>query len=82
MKPVKTFVSVAVLVLALAVNAPAGEQQTPGKNTSTPPPPEPIISTYDGAPTLYDPNNEQSEVTPETSDYLWYELVAALLSIY
>jgi hypothetical protein len=81
MKPVKTFVSIAVLLLALAVQAPAGEQQTPG--AAAQPSPTPNTMTYSGADTtpLGDPS-EQSGETVETSDYLFFEAIKALFSLY
>lgn len=84
MKPVKTFVSVAVLLFALADNTRAGEQQTPGY-TTPPPPPAHATSTSsvtDASPTLADPYSEQSGETVETSDYLLFEALAALFSLY
>jgi len=83
MKPVKTFVSIAVLLLALAVQAPAGEQQTPGAVAQ--PSPTPNAMTYSGAdttPLLGDPYSEQSGETVETSDYLLFEAFKALFSLY
>ncbi len=76
MKLVKNFVFAVLLVSAIAVNTPAGEQDTPGY---VPPPPpratstteDPIIST-DGV----------GGVTAETSDYFLIETLAALLSVY
>ena len=82
MKPVKTLVSVAVLLLALAVNTPAGEQETPGY--VTPPPPRVMTTSTeaDNSPTLSDPYSEQSGETIETSDYLLFEALTALLLLY
>lgn len=82
MKPVKTFVSIAALLLVLAVQAPAGEQQTPGAVAQ--PSPTPNTMTYNGADTtpLGDPYSEQSGETVETSDYLFFEAIKALLSVY
>lgn len=83
MKPVKTFVSVAVLVFAFAIHAPAGEQQTPGAVPT--PTPTNATSTFTGtvdAPSLDDSYYEQSGETVDTSDYLLFEAFAALLSLY
>jgi len=78
MKPVKTLVSVAVLLLALAVNTPAGEQETPGY---VPPPPRIMTTSTEAgtSTTLSDPYSEQSG---ETSDYLMFEALTALLLLY
>jgi hypothetical protein len=81
MKPVKTLVSVVVLLLALAVNTLAGEQETPGYV----PPPSRVMTTSteaDTSPTLSDPYSEQSGETIETSDYLLFETLTALLYLY
>lgn len=82
MKPVKTFVSIAVLLLALAVQAPAGEQQTPGAVAQ--PSPTPNAITYSGVDTtpLGDPYSEQPGETVDTSDYLLFEALKALFSLY
>jgi len=83
MKPVKTFVSIVVLLLALTVQTPAGEQQTPG--AAAQPSPTPNALTYSGAdatPTLGDPDSEQFGETVETSDYLLFEAFKALFSLY
>jgi len=79
MKPVKNFVFAVLLVSAIAVNTPAGEQETPGY---VPPPPSSATSTYEDT-TVSDSYTEQTgDVTAETSDYLFYEALAALLSVY
>jgi hypothetical protein len=82
MKPVKTLVSVALLLLAFTVNAPAGEQQTPGAAAQPSPTPTNIVSTTATStyPSLSDP--EQSGDTIDTSDYLLFEALQALLSLY
>ena len=81
MKPVKTVVSVALLLLAFTVNAPAGEQQTPGAVAQPSPTPTNIVSTTatNTYPSLSDPYSEQSG---DTSDYLLFEALQALLSLY
>ena len=83
MKPVKTFISIVVLLLALAAQAPAGEQQTPG--AAAQPSPTPNAMTYSGGdatPSLGDSYTEQSGETVETTDYLLFEAFKALLSLY
>lgn len=81
MKPVKTVVYVALLLLAFTINAPAGEQQTPGATAQPSPTPTNIVSTNAYSP-LSDPYFEQSGETIETSDYLLLEALSALLSLY
>ena len=82
MKPVKTVVYVALLLLAFTINAPAGEQQTPGATTQPSPTPTNIVSTNTYSPLTSDPYSEQSGETIETSDYLLLEALTALLSLY
>ena len=84
MKPVKTVVSVALLLLVFSVNAPAGEQQTPGATAQPSPTPTNSVSTSSGTTCLTedDPYCEQSGETSETSDYLLFEALLALLSLY
>ena len=80
MKLVKNLLLALVLASVLAVNAPAGDLNTPGAAaTPTPPPPQAKVITDDGI-VLYDPNPVGSET--ETSDYLFFEALAALLSMY
>jgi len=81
MKPVKTLVFVAVLLLAFAVNTYAGEQETP---TYVPPPPRVMTTSTEAetTPLVGDPYSEQSGDAVETSDYLLFETLAALLSVY
>ena len=75
MKFVKNVVLASVLASVLAVSAFAGEQVTPG--FVPPPPPQAITICNDGT-VVCDPNAESTE----TSDYLFYEALAALLSMY
>ena len=82
MKPVKTLVSVVVLLLALAVNTPAGEQETPGYVAPPPPRAMTTATEADTSPTPSDPYSEQSGETIETSDYLLFETLTALLYLY
>lgn len=80
MKPVKHFVLAVLLVSAFAINTPAGEQETPGY---APPPPPRAMSTYDEPTPISDSNTEQAGgISAETSDYLFFEALAALLSVY
>ena len=81
MKPVKNFVYAVLLASLLAVNAFGGDQGTPGfSNPSPSPSPEAMVA-YDGTlPDDSDPNT--GSLSTETSDYLFYEALAALLSVY
>jgi hypothetical protein len=79
MKPVKNFLFAVLLVSIIAVSAFAGEQDTPGY--APPPPPRQVTTIYED--TTIDPNAEQGGgITAETSDYLLFEALAALLSVY
>ena len=75
MKFVKNVVLASVLASVLAVSAFAGEQVTPG---FVPPPPPQAITICNAGTVGCDPNAESTE----TSDYLFYEALAALLSMY
>ena len=78
MKPVKNFLFAVLLVSAIAVSTPAGELDTPG---AIPPPPRQMTTISDG--TASGSNTEQADgITTETSDYLFLEALAALLSVY
>ena len=79
MKLVKKLVLSVVLASALAVSVSGGEQSTPGfaAPTPTPTPERAMIISEDGT-VVYDANPESTE----TSDYLFFEALAALLSMY
>ena len=79
MKLVKNFVFAVLLASCLAVSAFAGDQGTPGiaAPTPTPPPDEMVLDSEDGF-NYCDPNAGNTE----TSDYLFFEALAALLSVY
>ncbi len=80
MKFVKNFVYAVVLVMAVALNSPAGQQDTPG---FVPPPPPPATSTTDEYTSLDESNVETvGGATTITSDYLLFEALMALLSVY
>jgi hypothetical protein len=79
MKSVKNLVYAMLLVSMLAVAALAGEQSTPGVVASPSPTPAAMIA-YDGTPDVSDPNT--GSLSTETSDSLFYEALAALLSVY
>ena len=77
MKLVKNLVIAGLLVFAMTFNTFAGEQDTP-----TNPDPEKKITTTteEGTNPISDPY--AGDITAETSDYLFYEALAALLSVY
>ena len=79
MKPVKKFLFAVLLVAAMAINTPAGELDTPG--AVPPPPPRQMTTTPDGTPSGSD-GEQTPGTTTETSDYLFLEALAALLSVY
>ena len=75
MKLVKNFGLAVLLAFFLAVSAPAGEIPMPGALPT--PTPQGARSSDDS---YGDP--DASDVTAETSDYLFFEALAALLSVY
>lgn len=77
MKLVKNFVFAVLLASVLAVSVPAGEVEGPGAKPS-PSPAQAPVATSDKE--TGDPN--AAIVIAETSDYLFYEALAALLSAY
>ena len=78
MKPVKNFVFAALLVSTLAFNTFAGDIETPGYA----PPPPPRMSVSDDDVAILGMNTDTEVVVYETSDYLLFEALAALLSVY
>ena len=82
MKLVKNFALAVLLAFVLAVSVPAGEIGMPGAANPTPTPtPSGASSTDDAKSAVYgDPN--APIVTVETSEYLFFEALAALLSVY
>ena len=81
MKLVKNFVLAMLLGSVLAVSASAGDQHGPAVSTPSPTPsPESMIAYDETAPVVCDPNT--GCLSTETSDSLFYEALAALLSVY
>jgi len=80
MKPVKTFALSLLLVAAIAANASAGEMPIPP--APEPPPRATMIAPDGDTSTVSDPYSEQSGETIETSDYLLFETLTALLYLY
>ena len=84
MKPFKTLVFAALLVLSIAFNTFAGDVDVPGAKPSPTPTlrvaviQDPLIED----PLLTSTSTQETEVTSDTSDYLFYEALVALLSVY
>ena len=81
MKSVKNLVYAVLLafVLGITANADGGDQGTPGIFASPSPSPRVMVTTNtDTVLTDCAPSAERTE----TSDYLFYEALAALLSVY
>jgi hypothetical protein len=77
MKLVKNFVYAVLLVAAITVTASAGEQDTPAYV------PPPKATAEEGISPTTDPYIEPTgELTAETTNYLLFEALAALLSVY
>ena len=77
MKPVKNLVFALLLVFALSGTTLAGEVPIPPA-----PPRATTTDTDDEITPLGDPDAEQSGETVETSDYLMFEAIIALFSLY
>ena len=74
MKPVKNLVFAALLVFSIALNTFAGDVQVPGIATPNPTPtPEASRITV---------SVPETDTTVETADYLFLEVLTALLSVY
>ena len=73
MKPVKNVVFAALLVISTALNTLAGDIDQPG----TPAPPPPRMTAV-----ITETNTDTQETTIDTADYLYFEVWAALLSMY
>ena len=78
MKLVKNLVFAVVLASVLAINAPAGELGTPGAVATPTPTPHEATAISDDGTVVSDP----SDGSTDTPDYLFYEALAALLSMY
>ena len=79
MKLVKNFVYATLLASVLAVNASAGDQLGGGSPAPAPDPPKAMTAGDETMPGICDPSGCLST---ETSDSLFYEALAALLSVY
>jgi hypothetical protein len=79
MKPVKNLVLAALLVSTLAFNTLAGDIDMPGY---VPPPPPRMTVSDDDSTIPVNGTETQEIVSSEASDYLLFEALAALLSMY
>jgi len=79
MKLVKNFGLAILLACFLAISAPAGEVPMPG---AVPTPTPQGARSADQAKTDSYGDPDAVDVTAETSDYLFFEALAALLSVY
>jgi len=79
MKLVKNFVYAALLTSILAINASAGDQL--GGGFADPPPTPPRATITDEGTLPLDSSSNTGSLS-ETSDSLFYEALAALLSVY
>lgn len=84
MKLVKNLVFAGLLVFTLTVNTIAGETQMPAATSPTPSPtPNSLIAYEDGtSPFGYPCFDHTGNIMAETTDYLFFEALAALLSVY
>ena len=80
MKPVKSLVLAALLVSTLAFNTFAGDIETPGY--TAPPPPPRVMTTDETITSSSDTTQQDGGITAETSEYLVFQALAALLSVY
>ena len=77
MKPVKNLVFAALLVISIAFNTFGGDIDLPG--AATPPPPRMSTTTPETTP---ETSTDTEQTTFETADYLFIEVLTALLSVY
>jgi hypothetical protein len=84
MKSVKNLVYAVLLASVLGISANAGDQGTPGfANPSPSPTPGALMASTDENPKTAALNySDPTAGSTETSDYLFYEALAALLSVY
>jgi hypothetical protein len=82
MKLVKNFVFAMLFASILAVSVPAGELGTPGYTEATPSPTPYAMTTYSEETVDDSYALSSGSDTTETSDYLFLEVLAALLSVY
>ena len=78
MKPVKNLVFAALLVFSIALNTFGGDIDQPGY--VQPPPPPRMTATTDE--TIPVDSTDSQLITVESGDYLFFEVLTALLSVY
>jgi len=78
MKPVKNLLFAALLVFSIALNTLGGDIDLPGAPAPTPQPPRMTATTDETIPG----STDSQETTVETADYLFLEVLTALLSVY
>ena len=81
MKLVKNFALAVLLAFVFAVSAPAGEVQMPGAAGPAASPTPPSVTSSDETKSAYY-GEPDAVISAETSDYLFLEALAALLSVY
>jgi hypothetical protein len=80
MKSFKTLVFAALLMFSIGVHTYAGDVDVPGAKPT--PIPQLLTANQDPVVTCTDIHHTEEAATSETSDYLFYEALAALLSVY
>ena len=80
MKPVRNLIFALLLVFAITGKTSAGEVPIPP--SPEPPPRATALVPEEGTSTSSGGSSEQSGETVETSDYLMFEALLALLSVY
>jgi hypothetical protein len=80
MKSVKNLVFALLLVFAITGTTSAGEVPIPP--APDPSAPKLVVAEDENTPSINDPYAGQSGETVETSDYLMFETLLALLSVY
>ena len=77
MKPVKNLVFAALLIFSIALNTFGGDIDLPG--AKPPDPPRATLATDETIPVA---STDSEQTTLETADYLFFEVLTALLSVY
>ena len=80
MKSFKTLLFAALLMFSTGIHTYAGDVDVPGAKPS--PTPQIVTAYQDPVVTCTDIHYTGEAAIPETSDYLFYEALAALLSVY
>lgn len=80
MKPVKNLVFAALLVFSITLSTMAGDIEHPGAPAPVPSPEPPRMTLTDD--TIPGTSTDSQDTTVETADYLFLEVLTALLSVY